>query len=77
MQYVGPILAYVIVAHPATYKLTSSFLGTWISGPDGAAKIGGLLLHAVVYLFLAALLTRLFTTRTSKYARGNSPFGTD
>ncbi len=62
-QYIAPILAYVIVAHPVTYKLTSSFLGTWVASPDGAAKLGGLLLHAVVYLFLAALLIRLMSPK--------------
>ena len=67
MDFIPPILAYVIVAHPETYKLTSKFLGGWISSPDGAAKLGGLLLHAVVFLFLMTLIYNLFP-RSSGYS---------
>jgi hypothetical protein len=67
MEFLPPVLAYVIVANPATYKLTSKVLGGWVSSPDGAAKLGGLVLHAFVFLFLLSLIYKLFFPRLSGY----------
>jgi hypothetical protein len=67
MEFLPPVLAYVVVANPATYKLTSKVLGGWVSSPDGAAKLGGLVLHAIVFLFLLSLIYKLFFPRMSGY----------
>jgi hypothetical protein len=70
MEFLPPVLAYVVVANPATYKLTSKVLGGWVSSPDGAAKLGGLVLHAIVFLFLLSLIYKLFFPRMSGYMSG-------
>jgi hypothetical protein len=54
-----PILAYVAVSSPATYKATSKLLGSWVASADGLPKMGGLFLHAIVFLFVLALLRTL------------------
>ena len=54
-----PALAYILVAHPKTYELTRSVLGSWVATQDGVAKTGGLVLHAIVFILLATLLMRL------------------
>ena len=74
MDFLPPVLAYVIVANPATYKLTSKVLGGWVSSPDGAAKLGGLVLHAIVFLFLLSLIYKLFFPRMSGYMHSMSGY---
>lgn len=54
-----PLATYILVANPATYQATRSILGGWVANPDGAAKLGGLVLHAFVFVFLVQLLMRL------------------
>ena len=68
-QYLAPILAYVIVANPATYKLTAGILGSWIANSEGTAKLGGLVLHAIVFLFLASLLASLLPKKAGFTSR--------
>ena len=60
VDFLIAIVSYVIVANPATYKLTAGILGKWIADSNGTAQIGGLILHAVVYLFLTGFLLALF-----------------
>ena len=62
--YVLPALVYVLVSHPDTYKLTRSVAGSWVASPEGTAKLGGLFLHAIVFLLLVALLMRVFQPKS-------------
>lgn len=61
------ILAYVAVGHPATYKKTSSLLGAWVASADGLPKLGGLFLHAIVFLLLSGFLIGLVMPKRSGY----------
>ncbi len=61
------ILAYIAVGHPATYKKTSGLLGSWVASSDGLPKLGGLFLHAIVFLILSGLLIGLVMPRRSGY----------
>ncbi len=45
-------LIFFLIASPETYRLTRSVFGTWVSGPTGCASTSGLILHAVVFLFV-------------------------
>ena len=58
-----PALAYMLVASPETYKLVRSVAGSWVATPEGTAKLGGLVLHAIVFVLLVTLLMRLFPVR--------------
>lgn len=62
---VTPFLAYVAVAHPATYKLTRKLLGNWVANSDGLASMAGVALHAVVFVLLTSLLMNLLVPRIS------------
>ena len=55
-----PALAYILVAHPKTYELTRRVAGSWVATQDGLPKMGGLVLHAIVFLVLVNLLMTLF-----------------
>lgn len=59
-----PALAFIVVAHPETYKLVRSVAGGWVATPEGTAKLGGLVLHAVVFVALVTFLMRLFPVKS-------------
>lgn len=64
--FVLPALAYMLVASPATYRTTRA-LGSWVATPEGTAKFGGLVLHAVVFILLVRLLMNVFPPKRSGY----------
>ena len=68
MDFVIPVSAFVAVGHPATYKTTSKFLGNWVASSDGVPKVGGLILHAIVFLFVIGLLYAIFRPRKSGFS---------
>jgi len=51
-----------------TYQATSKVFGSWVATQDGLAKTGGLILHAIVFILLAALAMRYFPSKRSGYA---------
>lgn len=53
------ILSFMIVANPQTYQVTRSLLGSWVATQDGTAKLAGLFLHALVFVFLVKLLKKI------------------
>ena len=64
-----PFSAFVVIASPQVFQLTRSVLGGWIATQDGVPKVGGLLLHALVFVIVTHLLWRFFygpkTAKTS------------
>lgn len=68
-----PFVAYVAVAHPATYKLTRKVLGDWIANSEGLATLPGVALHAVVFVLLATLLMRFLAPAISKASMMSPP----
>lgn len=70
--YIVPAVLYAVVASPATYQTTRNVLGSWVATSEGTAKLGGLILHALVFILLASLAMRYFPTKRSGY---NHPGG--
>jgi uncharacterized membrane protein YhiD involved in acid resistance len=68
-----PFLVFFIVANPATFKLVRSVAGGWVASAEGLPTTLGLLLHALVFVLLIALLQRLMAGKKSKY--GMSGYG--
>lgn len=66
--YIVPAALYAVVASPMTYQATSKVFGSWVATQDGLAKTGGLILHAIVFILLAALAMRYFPSKRSEYA---------
>jgi len=64
---------FAIVASPSTYKLTRSIAGDWVATSEGTAKIGGLILHAIVFAILLRLVWKMLKAKKSgyQYARSN------
>jgi hypothetical protein len=60
-------LAFIAVSHPATYQVTRGLLGSWVATQEGLPKMGGLVLHAIVFLLVLNLLYMLM--RRMSYSR--------
>jgi len=67
MSPIVSALLFAIVASPETYKLTRSLGGDWIASSDGAAKMGGLVLHALVFVLLSKLVWNVLKSKKSGY----------
>lgn len=55
-----PGLAFMLVSSPQMYELTRGVFGGWVATQDGLPKMGGLVLHAIVFILLVSLLMTLF-----------------
>lgn len=70
--YVTPAVLYALVASPMTYQATRGVLGGWVATSEGTAKLGGLILHAIVFILLASLAMRYFPGKRSGFShQGN------
>jgi hypothetical protein len=50
-----------------TYQTTRNVFGGWVATTEGTAKLGGLILHAIVFILLATLAMRYFPSKRSGY----------
>jgi hypothetical protein len=63
-----PFVIFFLVAHPDTFKLTRSVFGGWVGSTYGVPSNMGLLLHALVFILLAAFAWRMvYGKMTSTY----------
>jgi hypothetical protein len=64
-----PFAAFIAIASPQAFELTRTILGSWIATGEGVPKVGGLILHALVFIIVTHLLWRFFfgpkTAKTS------------
>ena len=58
-----PFLAFVLLASPSTFKVVRSIAGGWVATPEGTAKVGGLIVHGIVFVVLVTMLMRAFPVR--------------
>ena len=65
--YIVPAVLYALVASPMTYQKTRDVFGSWVATSEGTAKLGGLILHAIVFILLASLAMRYFPSRRSGF----------
>lgn len=70
------LICFLIAANPAVYRATRSVLGGWIATPEGTAKLGGLILHAVVFIMLVSLAKRAVSPLTHKVSMGTDDMDT-
>jgi len=54
-----PFSIFVLLASPQMFTLTRSLGGNWIASADGLPKMGGLLLHGLVFVLLSHFLWKL------------------
>lgn len=56
--YLLPLILFMIFASPATFKAVRGVAGGWVASADGEAKFAGLLLHAVLFVWVVGFLMR-------------------
>jgi len=54
-----PFLTFALLASPQAFLLVRSIAGGWVATTDGLPKVGGLLLHALVFVLLTHFLWKL------------------
>ena len=67
---------FAIVASPEVFKLTRSIAGGWVATSEGTAKVGGLILHAIVFVLLLRIAMKILKPKKSNYHRSNIWNGT-
>ena len=55
-----PFAAFIAIASPQAFDLTRTILGSWVATGEGVPKLGGLILHALVFILVTHLLWRFF-----------------
>jgi hypothetical protein len=51
-----PVIAYLIFANPAVFKMTRKIAGGWIASPDGLPTMMGLFLHALIFVIFVSFV---------------------
>ena len=67
---------FATVASPEVFKLTRSIAGGWVATSEGTAKVGGLILHAIVFVLLLRIAMKILKPKKSNYHRSNLWNGT-
>ena len=66
-----PFATFVVLASPQAFELTRSIGGGWIASGEGVPKLGGLILHALVFvIFTHFLWLFLYGPKTAKTSCG-------
>ena len=65
VNYLSPLIAFMIFANPATFMMVRGVAGNWVSNNMGRASNAGLLLHGLIFILIVGfLMTQL---RSSSY----------
>jgi hypothetical protein len=59
MDLIVAIATYAAVSSPAAYKFTSGILGHWVANASGTPNIWGLILHAIIFIFLSGFILQV------------------
>lgn len=65
INYLIILIAFVVLANPATFRAVRGVAGNWVANNTGLASTPGLLLHALVFIIVVGCLMTMF--RTSNY----------
>jgi uncharacterized RDD family membrane protein YckC len=63
--YLITLIAFVVLANPATFRAVRGVAGNWVANNTGLASTPGLFLHALVFIIVVGCLMTMF--RTSNY----------
>ena len=60
-------LLFMLLAAPVAFQAVRSVLGGWIATTEGLPKIGGLAVHALVFMVLSTLIWRYMPFGYSRF----------
>ena len=61
-------LLFMLLAAPVAFQVVRRVLGGWIATAEGLPKVGGLAVHAVVFMVLSTLIWRYVPIGSSRFA---------
>jgi hypothetical protein len=67
-------LLFMVLAAPMAFQAVRSILGGWIATAEGLPKVGGLAVHALVFMVLSTLIWRYVPFGSSMF-EGEEEFG--
>ena len=70
-----PLIAFVILANPATFKAVRGVAGNWVANNSGVASTPGLLLHALIFVIVIGFIMTQFG-KSSYITEGGMTFET-
>ena len=56
VNYLIPLIAFMIFANPATFMMVRGVAGNWVSNNMGRASNAGLLLHGLIFILIVGFL---------------------
>ncbi len=56
VNYLIPLIAFMIFANPATFMMVRGVAGNWVSNNMGRASTPGLLLHGLIFILIVGFL---------------------
>ena len=60
-------LLFMLLAAPVAFQAVRRVLGGWIATAEGLPKVGGLAVHAVVFMVLSTLIWRYVPIGSSRF----------
>jgi hypothetical protein len=67
LTYLIPFVSYLVIANPAAYKAVRGVLGSWVANAEGLPTNAGLVLHAIIFIFIVGFLMRLLIVHKSNF----------
>lgn len=57
-QYIIPLVVFIALASPLSFKTVRGVLGGWVASPEGQAKFLGLLVHGIIFVIIVGYIMR-------------------
>ena len=68
-------LLFMLLAAPVAFQAVRAVLGGWIATAEGLPKVGGLAVHAVVFMVLSTLIWRYAPFGYSRFEGDAEEYG--
>ena len=68
-------LLFMLLAAPVAFQAVRAVLGGWIATAEGLPKVGGLAVHALVFMVLSTLIWRYVPIGRASMFEGEEEFG--
>lgn len=68
-------LLFMLLAAPVAFQAVRAVLGGWIATAEGLPKVGGLAVHALVFMVLSTLIWRYVPIGRMSMFEGEKEFG--
>jgi hypothetical protein len=68
-QYLIPLVLFIALASPMSFKTVRGVLGGWVASPEGQAKFLGLLVHGIIFVITVGYIMRRVSPYWSNYTK--------